>query len=91
MSHVRGKGNKATEIVLVQLFLKNHISGWRRRIKVFGNLDFVFWKHRLARKTGSFSVSDRLVRARREQGSGYRWLSGLALTTAAQECDDVTS
>lgn len=48
MSHVRGKGNKATEIVLVQLFRMNHISGWRRRIKVFGNPDFAFRKHRLA-------------------------------------------
>ncbi|MEP6889457.1 MAG: hypothetical protein ABI955_02025 [Nitrospirota bacterium] len=48
MSRVRGKGNKATEIVLVALLRRNHISGWRRRIKVFGNPDFFFRKHRLA-------------------------------------------
>lgn len=48
MSRVRGRGNKATEGVLVKIFRGNHITGWRRHLKLFGNPDFVFRKHRLA-------------------------------------------
>jgi|ERR1043165_8961167 DNA mismatch endonuclease (patch repair protein) len=48
MSKVRGRGNKATEEALIRIFRRKHISGWRRRSKVFGSPDFVFWEHRLA-------------------------------------------
>lgn len=47
MASVRGHGNKATEEALVKIFRKNLITGWRRRIKLFGNPDFVFRKHRV--------------------------------------------
>lgn len=48
MSLVRSQGNKDTELVLVQFFRHHKISGWRRRIKLFGKPDFIFRKHRLA-------------------------------------------
>lgn len=48
MSHVRGKDNKATELAVVALLRRHHITGWRRHARVFGNPDFVFPKHRLA-------------------------------------------
>ncbi|MGD9728654.1 MAG: very short patch repair endonuclease [Nitrospiraceae bacterium] len=47
MSRVRGRGNKATEGALVRLLRKGGITGWRRQMKLFGNPDFVFRKHRL--------------------------------------------
>lgn len=34
MSHIRGKGNKTTEIALATAFRKGHITGWRRHIKL---------------------------------------------------------
>jgi DNA mismatch endonuclease, patch repair protein len=48
MASVRGRGNKATEGALVEILRKNHITGWRRHPKLFGNPDFVFREHRLA-------------------------------------------
>lgn len=48
MASVRGRGNKATEGVIVEILRKNHITGWRRHPKLFGNPDFVFREHRLA-------------------------------------------
>ena len=42
MSRIRGKGNKSTEVKLLNLFRKNKISGWRRKSKLFGKPDFVF-------------------------------------------------
>lgn len=48
MSKVLGRGNKATEVVLIKVFRKFHITGWRRHLKMFGNPDFVFHKMRLA-------------------------------------------
>lgn len=48
MSRVRGKGNKATELRLVEIFRANKITGWRRHAKVFGSPDFVFPKLKLA-------------------------------------------
>lgn len=47
MSRVRGRGNKATEDALVKILRKNHIAGWCRHPKLFGNPDFVFREHRL--------------------------------------------
>ncbi len=42
MSQIRGSGNKETELVLVALFRKHKISGWRRKQKFPGKPDFVF-------------------------------------------------
>jgi DNA mismatch endonuclease (patch repair protein) len=48
MSRIRGRGNKATELALVQLFRRHNISGWRRQQPVFGKPDFIFRRERLA-------------------------------------------
>lgn len=48
MSRVRSRDNKVTEGALIRLFRRDRITGWRRNIKLFGNPDFVFQKHRLA-------------------------------------------
>ena len=48
MSHVRSKGNVATEKKLIALFRKNDIKGWRRNYSLFGKPDFVFPKKRVA-------------------------------------------
>jgi DNA mismatch endonuclease (patch repair protein) len=48
MSRVRGRGNHATELRLIVLLRKFRVSGWRRRIPVFGSPDFVFPTYRLA-------------------------------------------
>lgn len=42
MSHVRAKGNVATELELIRLFRKYGIKGWRRNYRLFGKPDFVF-------------------------------------------------
>ena len=42
MRSVRSKGNKSTELKLVQLFLTNNIKGWRRNYPLLGSPDFVF-------------------------------------------------
>ena len=48
MSNIRGKGNKSTEIKLLQLFKENGIKGWRRHQPLPGKPDFVFPDKRLA-------------------------------------------
>jgi DNA mismatch endonuclease (patch repair protein) len=48
MSAVRGKGNKSTELRLVEIFRAQKITGWRRHAKVFGSPDIVFPKLKLA-------------------------------------------
>src|SRR5581483_5446962 len=48
MSHIRGRGNKETEIVFAQLLRKEKITGWRRHHPVFGKPDFVFLKLKVA-------------------------------------------
>jgi len=48
MSRIRGKNNKETELVMVQLLKTNHITGWRRNRPVFGKPDFVFPKKKVA-------------------------------------------
>lgn len=48
MSNIRGKGNKSTEIKLLQLFKENGIKGWRRHQPLPGKPDFIFPKQRLA-------------------------------------------
>lgn len=48
MSRIKGKGNKDTELVMIQILRSNHISGWRRNQAVLGKPDFVFPKHKVA-------------------------------------------
>jgi len=48
MSHIRGQGNKATELALIKIFRAHKITGWRRHQPVFGKPDFVFPQKRLA-------------------------------------------
>lgn len=48
MSHVRGKGNKQTELRLISLFREHNITGWRRHQDLPGTPDFVFRKERVA-------------------------------------------
>lgn len=46
MSRIRGKGNASTELVVVKLFRKFRITGWRRHQKLIGTPDFTFFKQR---------------------------------------------
>lgn len=48
MSHIRGKGNRDTELEMIKILKSNHITGWRRNQKVIGKPDFIFWKERVA-------------------------------------------
>ena len=48
MRAVKSKGNKSTEVKLIQIFKERSIKGWRRNYKIFGNPDFVFPKLRIA-------------------------------------------
>jgi DNA mismatch endonuclease, patch repair protein len=47
MSQIRGKGNKSTEIKLLNLFRVHGVTGWRRHQPITGKPDFVFRKERL--------------------------------------------
>lgn len=48
MSKVRSKGNKSTELRLIEVFNAYGITGWRRNYPVKGHPDFVFMKRRMA-------------------------------------------
>lgn len=48
MSLVRSKGNKTTELKMVKLLRREHLSGWRRNADLFGKPDFVWRKKRVA-------------------------------------------
>lgn len=48
MSRIRGRGNKGTELALVQIFRAHRFTGWRRHQAVFGKPDFIFPKLRIA-------------------------------------------
>jgi DNA mismatch endonuclease (patch repair protein) len=48
MSHILGSGNKDTELKLMAVFRLHGVTGWRRRVPVFGKPDFVFPKLKLA-------------------------------------------
>jgi DNA mismatch endonuclease, patch repair protein len=48
MARIRGKGNKSTEIKLLNLFRVYGVTGWRRHQPIPGKPDFVFRKERLA-------------------------------------------
>lgn len=47
MSHIRGAGNKDTELAMIALLRQEHIVGWRRHQRLFGRPDFVFRRARL--------------------------------------------
>ncbi len=48
MQLVKPKGNKTTELKLMEYFKANHITGWRRHYAVIGHPDFVFLKQKTA-------------------------------------------
>jgi DNA mismatch endonuclease (patch repair protein) len=48
MRKVRSKGNKTTELRLIELFIIAGITGWRRNYPVKGKPDFVFLRQRVA-------------------------------------------
>lgn len=48
MSKVRSKGNKSTEMRLIEIFKAEGIKGWRRNYPVKGHPDFVFLEKRVA-------------------------------------------
>lgn len=48
MSRIKGKGNKDTELAMIQILRSNHISGWRRNQAVLGKPDFIFPKNKVA-------------------------------------------
>jgi DNA mismatch endonuclease (patch repair protein) len=48
MSKVRSKGNKSTELRLIEVFHEYGITGWRRNYTVKGHPDFVFMERRIA-------------------------------------------
>ncbi len=47
MRAVKSKGNRSTEIALIQLFKERGIKGWRRNYNLPGKPDFVFPKARI--------------------------------------------
>jgi DNA mismatch endonuclease (patch repair protein) len=48
MAAVCSKGNRATELKLISIFLESGITGWRRNQRLTGKPDFVFHRERLA-------------------------------------------
>lgn len=48
MSRIRSRGNRKTEIALLNLMRTNGIAGWRRHYPILGKPDFVFKGLRLA-------------------------------------------
>ena len=48
MSCIRGRGNKKTELALLNLLKAHGITGWRRQQAVLGKPDFVFRAARVA-------------------------------------------
>lgn len=48
MRKVKSKGNRSTELRLLELFKRNGIVGWRRHYPVRGRPDFIFPEKKLA-------------------------------------------
>lgn len=48
MSAIRSRGNKSTEVRLIEILREHHITGWRRNWPLPGKPDFVFPEYRLA-------------------------------------------
>jgi DNA mismatch endonuclease (patch repair protein) len=47
MSLIRSRGNKATELRLIEIFREYGITGWRRNQALFGKPDFTFRRERV--------------------------------------------
>ena len=47
MSLIRSRGNKATELRLIEIFREFQITGWRRNQKLIGKPDFTFRRERV--------------------------------------------
>jgi DNA mismatch endonuclease (patch repair protein) len=48
MRTVKSRGNKSTELKLIEIFKKSKIKGWRRNSKIFGKPDFIFPQGKIA-------------------------------------------
>lgn len=48
MARIRARGNRATEIALIEVLRAGKLKGWRRHLPIFGRPDFVFPRLRLA-------------------------------------------
>lgn len=48
MSLIKGKGNRSTELRLIEILREHKISGWRRNYALKGKPDFVFPKQKVA-------------------------------------------
>lgn len=48
MARIKSKGNKKTELKLLQIFRSAKVTGWRRHQQLPGRPDFVFYASRLA-------------------------------------------
>jgi len=48
MSRIRARGNRDTELRMIELLREYRICGWRRKARVFGKPDFVFPRERIA-------------------------------------------
>lgn len=48
MSQVKSDGNRSTELRMMQILKRAGITGWRRRLSVYGKPDFVFPHARVA-------------------------------------------
>jgi len=47
MSLIRSRGNKATELRLIEIFREHNITGWRRNQPLLGKPDFTFRRERV--------------------------------------------
>jgi DNA mismatch endonuclease (patch repair protein) len=48
MSLIKGKGNRSTELRLIEILKGHRITGWRRNYSLLGKPDFVFSKQKIA-------------------------------------------
>ncbi|MGO8898431.1 MAG: very short patch repair endonuclease [Isosphaeraceae bacterium] len=48
MSRIRSRGNRTTELRLIEIMRKNGIKGWRRGSNLPGKPDFIFTRARVA-------------------------------------------
>ena len=48
MRSIKSKGNKSTEMCIIEVFREHGIKGWRRGYQVIGHPDFVFLPKRVA-------------------------------------------
>jgi DNA mismatch endonuclease (patch repair protein) len=48
MAAIRGRGNRATELLLMSLLRQENLTGWRRHVALPGKPDFAFPKKKVA-------------------------------------------